>query len=225
MKYIAGIHLSHAQGIESIVTASTLAALALIARDQRKTFKKASTEGGNLTAGATTLLERLITPIHGSAQLIAPLSYLIGVFSNRMEQPDWYEQTSFDYPLSVGAMAWTRTAAAISLLGTAWVTRTIFKTLGKQLHFIGTREKGEIVSVGPYGFVRHPLYSVVLAQLAIASVAYWSWIPLASCSICLGAFVYKIPVEERLMEDDSSMGPAYMEYKQKVPYRILPYIW
>lgn len=156
MKYIAGIHLSHAQGIESIVTASTLAALALIgessqlntnyrcsltplARDQRKTFKKASTEGGNLTAGATTLLERLITPIHGSAQLIAPLSYLIGVFSNRMEQPDWYEQTSFDYPLSVGAMAWTRTAAAISLLGTAWVTRTIFKTLGKQLHFIGVR--------------------------------------------------------------------------------------
>ncbi|KAF8823700.1 hypothetical protein HHX47_DHR9000247 [Lentinula edodes] len=214
MKYIAGIHLSHAQGIESIVTASTLAALALIgehlqlntdyrcslaplARDQRKTFKKASTEGGNLTAGATTLLERLVTPIHGGAQLIAPLSYLVGVFSNRMEQPEWYEQTSFDYPLSVGAMAWTRTAAAISLLGTAWVTRTIFKTLGKQLHFIGTREKGEIVSVGPYGFVRHPLYSVVLGQLVIASVAYWSWIPLASCGICLGAFVYKIPVEVR----------------------------
>ncbi|GAW03138.1 hypothetical protein LENED_004834 [Lentinula edodes] len=201
MKYIAGIHLSHAQGIESIVTASTLAALALIARDQRKTFKKASTEGGNLTAGATTLLERLVTPIHGGAQLIAPLSYL-----RRSDGLDSHCRCNMP---------------SRDCLGDPNDLQDIRKAIA--LHW--SAEKGEIVSVGPYGFVRHPLYSVVLGQLVIASVAYWSWIPLASCGICLGAFVYKIPVEERLMEGDSSMGPAYLEYKRKVPYRILPYIW
>ncbi|KAJ3997454.1 hypothetical protein F5050DRAFT_1421519 [Lentinula boryana] len=223
--YIAGIHLSHAQGIESIVTASTIATIAVIVRDQRRTFRKASKEGGNITAGPESFFERIVTPIHGSALLLAPFSYLVAVLSNRMEQPEWYERTAFDFPLSVGPLAWTRTAAAVGLLGTAWMARAILKSLGKQLHFIGTREKGEVVSTGPYSVVRHPLYSLALGQFIFASVAYWSWIPLVSFGICLGAFAYKIPVEERLMEHDLAMGPAYLEYKQKVPYKIIPYFW
>ncbi|KAJ3768582.1 hypothetical protein FB446DRAFT_694803 [Lentinula raphanica] len=223
--YIAGIHLSHAQGVESIVAASTMAAMVSIVRDQRKTLTKASKEGGDITAGPKSFAGRIVTPIHAVAILSAPVSYLVAVFSNRMVQPEWYEQTSFDVSLSVGQLAWTRTAGAVGLLGSAWMMRVVLNHLGKQLHYIGTREKGEVVSTGPYGVVRHPLYTLALGQFIFASLAYWSWIPLAGLGITLGAFAYKIPVEERLIEEDPAMGTAYLEYKQKVPYRVIPYIW
>ncbi|KAF5344276.1 hypothetical protein D9758_012307, partial [Tetrapyrgos nigripes] len=40
-----------------------------------------------------------------------------------------------------------------------------------------------------------------------------------------GAFAVKIPIEEKLMEDDLSLGLQYRVYKKKVPYRLIPYIW
>ncbi|KIK64295.1 hypothetical protein GYMLUDRAFT_258848 [Collybiopsis luxurians FD-317 M1] len=226
MNYIAGIHLSHAQGIESIVAASTAAMMFIFVRDANKQMKKARVEGGEITASPQTFLGRIITPIHGFAFTATPVLYLAGVLSNRMEQPQWYQQTSLDIQLGVGALAWTRTAAvAVALFGGVWLHRTILKAIGKQLHFIGRREKSEIVSTGPYKVVRHPMYSGVLAELILLSVAHWSWIPLVSCGICLGAFALKIPIEERLIESDPAMGQAYVEYKKKVPYRLIPYIW
>lgn len=36
---------------------------------------------------------------------------------------------------------------------------------------------------------------MALTQCCIISLAYWSWVPLVSFGICLGAFAYKIPIE------------------------------
>ncbi|KAF9058544.1 hypothetical protein BDP27DRAFT_1372432 [Rhodocollybia butyracea] len=223
--YIAGIHITHARGIESIVATSTVAMMAFALRDTAKARKKAEKEGGEITAGPKTLMEKLITPIHAIAVMAAPLSYLVGVFTNGMEQPEWYAQTAFDLPLSIRALAWTRTAACVGVLGSAWALRVILRTLDKQFHFIGPRERSELVSSGPFAIVRHPLYSSALVNLSFLSVAFWSWTPLVSLVLCLGAFVYKIPIEERLMIEDRAMGPAYVAYTKKVPYRLIPYIW
>ncbi|KIK64297.1 hypothetical protein GYMLUDRAFT_39854 [Collybiopsis luxurians FD-317 M1] len=226
MNYIAGIHLSHAQGLETIVAASTVAMMSRIVRDSNKQMRQAGVEGGEIKARPTSILGRLLTPIHGVAFTATPVLYLAGVLSNRMQQPYWYEQTSLNIQLSIGTLAWTRTAAAaIALFGGVWLHGSILKALGKQFHFIGTREKAGVISTGPYKVVRHPMYSAALGQLALLSVAYWSWIPLVSCGICLGAFALKIPIEERLIENDLAMGSAYREYKRKVPYRLIPYIW
>ncbi|KAF9058541.1 hypothetical protein BDP27DRAFT_1369434 [Rhodocollybia butyracea] len=212
--YIAGIHITHARGIESIVATSTIAMFAFGVRDIVKASNKSEKEGGEIIAGPKTLMETLITPIHSLVVAAAPLPYLVGIFLNRMEQPE-----------CTRALAWTRTAACVGVLGSAWALRVIVRTLDKQFHFIGTRERSELVSSGPFRIVRHPLYSSVLINLGLLSVAFWSWTPLVNLVLCLGAFAYKISVEERLMIEDHAMGPAYVAYKKQVPYRLIPYIW
>ena len=101
-------------------------------------MRQAEAEGGEIKDRPTSILGRLITPIHGVAFTVTPVLYLAGVLSNRMQQPEWYERTSLDIQLSVGALAWTRTAAAaIALFGGVWLHEIILKAIGKQFHFIG----------------------------------------------------------------------------------------
>ncbi|KAF5381502.1 hypothetical protein D9757_008176 [Collybiopsis confluens] len=225
--YIAGLHLSHAQGVESIVATSTVAMMIMFARDGSRNMKNAHKEGGEIKSLPTTFIGRFVTPLHALAVTVVPVTYLAGVLSNRMVQPAWYARTAFDVgDLSVGALAWIRTgAAAVAWIGGVWLQRACLRALGKQFHFIGTRDKAQVVSTGPYRIVRHPLYSAVLGQLAVLSIAYWSWIPLVSLGITLGAFAVKIPIEESLIDNDLAMGTAYAEYKKKVPYRLIPYVW
>ncbi|KAF9058545.1 hypothetical protein BDP27DRAFT_563531 [Rhodocollybia butyracea] len=225
MIYLAGIHMSYAQSIEVLVSASTILTFTTIAAQQRKMLAKSEKEGGEIIASPTTLVGRLVTPLHAIPTIATPVLYLAGVFSNKMQQPEWYTRSALDIPMNAQMKSWTRIAAALGFVATIWWHSAIMKALGKQLHYIAPRKNGEVVSSGPFSVIRHPIYIMALVQLGLLSVAYWSWFPLISMVVCASAFVYKIPVEEQLIEQTESMGPAYLQYKKKVPYRIIPYIW
>ncbi|KAF9058543.1 hypothetical protein BDP27DRAFT_1343345 [Rhodocollybia butyracea] len=225
MIYLAGIHVSCAQSIEVLVSALTILTFTTIASRQQKMLAKSQKEGGEIMASPTTLMGRLVTPLHAIPTVATPLSYLAGVFSNKMQQPEWYTRSALDIPINAEMKGWTWIAAALGLVATIWWYKAIVKALGKQFHFIAPRKNGEVVSSGPFSVIRHPIYAMALAQLGLLSVAYWSWLPLISMAVCASAFVYKISVEEHLIEQTESMGPAYLQYKKSVPYRIVPYIW
>lgn len=79
-----------------------------------------------------------------------------------------------------------------------------------------------VVSTGPYGIVRHPMYfGVGLLYLAspLALGSYWALIP-ALCIIPLLAA--RIRNEEETLHREL---PGYTEYTQKIKYRLLPGIW
>ncbi|KAJ3966730.1 hypothetical protein EV361DRAFT_872164 [Lentinula raphanica] len=233
MYYLAGIHVSHTQTVEAIVAASTVLTLTRLVKKQSKWFKVAENEGGKITDRSNTFMGRLVTRVHAYAIMAAPLSYLAAVASNKLVQPEWYTQTSLN------SIRWIsdavddetrvviRVAAAIGFIGSVWFHEVILRELGKQFHFIAVRQNASVVSTGPYAVVRHPLYTTLLGQLAIISAAYWSWIPLSPQRYpqFLGAFGYKMSLEERLMEEDPTIRDAYRDYKKKVPYKIIPYIW
>ncbi|THV06919.1 hypothetical protein K435DRAFT_710640 [Dendrothele bispora CBS 962.96] len=228
--YIAGIYISHNQGMEAIVAASTLATLGVSIVRQNKLLKSATSEAGNPTAHPESLLGKLVTPIHALTLLAVPASYLVAVLSNSFHQPEWYTDLGglpleLDLKVGIGGKAWIRTGAALASIPMAYIQSWIFKTLGKQMHFISPREKGEIVSTGPYAYVRHPGYTLALTQVIFWAPAFWSWIPLVGAGVCLVAFGVKIPIEEKLIEDDPALGPQYQEYKRKVPYRLIPFVW
>ncbi|KAJ3997453.1 hypothetical protein F5050DRAFT_1806825 [Lentinula boryana] len=226
MYYLAGIHISHTQTVEAIVAASTVVTLSRLVKKQNKWFKKAENEGGKTTDRSNTFMGRFVTRVHAYAIMAAPLSYLAAVVSNKFVQPEWYTKASLNIPaIEADTRFGIRIAAAVGFLGSVWFHEIILKELGKQFHFIAVRQNANVVSTGPYAVVRHPLYTTLLGQLAILSVAYWSWIPLASFGICIGAFGYKMSLEERLIEEDPTMRDAYTAYKTKVPYKIIPYIW
>jgi protein-S-isoprenylcysteine O-methyltransferase Ste14 len=54
---------------------------------------------------------------------------------------------------------------------------------------------------------------------------FWSYYSLTVLAATTTAIVIKIPVEEKMLEDDLTTGPAYKRYKEKVPWSVIPYLW
>jgi protein-S-isoprenylcysteine O-methyltransferase Ste14 len=80
----------------------------------------------------------------------------------------------------------------------------------------------KVVSTGPYGLVRHPMYSGVIVMYMASPLAlgsYWAILPAA---LIIPLLVARIRNEEEVLLRDL---PGYAEYRQKVKYRLLPGIW
>ncbi|KAK7472015.1 hypothetical protein VKT23_000122 [Stygiomarasmius scandens] len=233
MPYIAGLHLTPAQQVETVVGIATVAWLADTFAKIRGALNKADSEGGRIIAMPSQWLARASATIHWTATAAPAVIHVVLLTLNGMKKPPSYE--AMDLPEvkmlhgygedPTDSMNNIRTVAAVGILLSFLVQQWILNTLGKQFHFIGPREKAQIVSDGPYGYVRHPLYSLLVVQAVLCTFAYWSWLPVYSLIIVLLSFFYKIPIEEQLILDDPKVGKAYAEYKEKVRYRIIPGVW
>jgi protein-S-isoprenylcysteine O-methyltransferase Ste14 len=83
--------------------------------------------------------------------------------------------------------------------------------------------KGELLTEGPYGFVRHPFYTgfiMFALGLSIALPIYETRILLV---ITLAVMYVYVPKEEEQMVKEYSK--KYLAYKKKVPWRLIPYIY
>ena len=81
------------------------------------------------------------------------------------------------------------------------------------------KDEPELVTSGPYGLVRHPIYSgIVVAGLGTAVALSWAW--LAAVVLAGVYFIYSATVEERyLTEQFPDEYPAYKRStKMLVPY-------
>lgn len=82
------------------------------------------------------------------------------------------------------------------------------------------KEEPELVTSGPYRFVRHPIYSGLL--LAVLGTALATNLYLLIALVIAGAyFVYSAIVEERLMTD--SFPAAYGQYKEATKM-LIPFV-
>lgn len=81
------------------------------------------------------------------------------------------------------------------------------------------KENAELVTSGPYAYVRHPIYTgMLVALIGSAAVVGWSWLLLP---LVLGAyFTYSALVEEKLMlRTFPDSYPAYMaRTKMLIPF-------
>jgi len=78
----------------------------------------------------------------------------------------------------------------------------------------------ELVTTGPYRFVRHPIYTGILLAMLGSAIIRPFWIV---AFVCLTAyFIYSARTEERIM---SSQFPGeYTEYKKRTKM-LVPLIW
>jgi protein-S-isoprenylcysteine O-methyltransferase Ste14 len=85
------------------------------------------------------------------------------------------------------------------------------------------RERGqEVISSGPYAFVRHPGYVsaiMVFAGLALSLASWWALIPAAWASAVL---VVRTSWEDALL---CSELDGYAAYTRRVRFRLVPGIW
>ena len=87
---------------------------------------------------------------------------------------------------------------------------------------IQVQENQKVVDTGLYGIVRHPMYFATLLMflsmpLILGSV--FSFIIFLAYPVIIAK---RIKNEESLLEKELE---GYREYKQKVRYRIFPFIW
>jgi protein-S-isoprenylcysteine O-methyltransferase Ste14 len=79
-----------------------------------------------------------------------------------------------------------------------------------------------VVTTGPYRYVRHPMYSSVFLFLPAVALLLGSWWGLLLCVVLLGLLVWRIPLEERMLENGLA---GYEEYERNVRYRLIPRVW
>lgn len=84
------------------------------------------------------------------------------------------------------------------------------------------QEEQKVVDTGLYGIVRHPMYfSTTLLFLSIPLVL-GSWIGFIIFLIYPMILVKRIRNEEKILEEGLK---GYREYKEKVRYRMIPFVW
>ena len=87
---------------------------------------------------------------------------------------------------------------------------------------IEVQEDQKVIDTGLYGIVRHPMYSVTLLlflsmPLVLGSV--YSFVIFLAYPFIIAK---RIKYEEKFLEKELN---GYKEYKQKVKYRLIPFIW
>jgi protein-S-isoprenylcysteine O-methyltransferase Ste14 len=82
--------------------------------------------------------------------------------------------------------------------------------------------KQHVISTGVYGFVRHPLYLGCLLMLLGGPLMLGSKYSLIIGLIAVFMLAGRIIGEEKMLVNELE---GYKEYREKVKYRLLPFIW
>lgn len=84
-------------------------------------------------------------------------------------------------------------------------------------------EEGQtVVDTGLYGIVRHPMYAVTILLFLMIPLVLGSWYALIAFAFYPAIIIVRLKDEEELLTRELS---GYAEYKQRVKYRIIPFIW
>ncbi|MBR7121866.1 MAG: isoprenylcysteine carboxylmethyltransferase family protein [Oscillospiraceae bacterium] len=84
-------------------------------------------------------------------------------------------------------------------------------------------EEGQtVVDTGLYGIVRHPMYMATILLFLMIPIVLGSWYALIAFAFYPAIIIVRLKDEEDLLTREL---PGYAEYKKKVKYRIIPFIW
>ena len=84
-------------------------------------------------------------------------------------------------------------------------------------------QKGQsVVDTGLYGMIRHPMYAVTIwlfLSIPIVLGSLWAFL----CFLpYIAVIVVRIKNEEKVLEESLE---GYREYKKRVKYRLIPFVW
>ena len=113
-------------------------------------------------------------------------------------------------------------AAAVVFLCSYLIFAEVLRENAFLSRTIEVQENQTVVDSGLYGIVRHPMYSATLLLFLSMPLILGSLI--SFCVFLAYPFIIaaRIKGEEAFLEKELN---GYIEYKQKVKYRIIPFVW
>ncbi|MBQ2756213.1 MAG: isoprenylcysteine carboxylmethyltransferase family protein [Oscillospiraceae bacterium] len=117
---------------------------------------------------------------------------------------------------------WAVIAAAVLFLAAYIIYAEVLRENTYLSRTIEVQEGQTVIDSGLYGVVRHPMYS--------ATVLLFLMIPLVlGSAISFAVFLlYPVIIAKRIKNEEEVLTKelaGYAEYKQKVKYRLIPFIW
>ncbi|MGA2158198.1 MAG: isoprenylcysteine carboxylmethyltransferase family protein [Dehalococcoidia bacterium] len=87
---------------------------------------------------------------------------------------------------------------------------------------IQAERKQQVISSGTYSLVRHPMYLAGILMFMGVPLLLGSLYGLLLGVLVLFLIAFRITGEEKMLDDELE---GYADYKKKVKYRLMPFIW
>ena len=87
---------------------------------------------------------------------------------------------------------------------------------------VKVQENQKVIDTGLYGIVRHPMYMATILMFLSIPLVLGSWYAFVVFLFYPVIIAVRIKNEEQVLSKELN---GYEEYKQKVKYRIIPFIW
>jgi len=109
-------------------------------------------------------------------------------------------------------------------VASVWLVAAAVRTLGKQWALAARLVEGhKLITEGPYGFVRNPIYTGMLGMLVATGLAMEHWVALDVAVVVFAVgLVIRVRSEEKLLR--VAFGKEFEDYAKRVP-AVLPGIY
>jgi protein-S-isoprenylcysteine O-methyltransferase Ste14 len=152
------------------------------------------------------ILVRVLKPLFAAVLLIPGLDYRFG----------WSRRFFGGVPV------WLTIVALVMVVGGYLLAVWVMRVNSFASRTIRVEARQTVVTTGPYGLVRHPMYlgSVVICLFVpLALGSYVAWPPSA---LLIAFYVLRLLNEEKLLRREL---PGYPEYCLRTRFRLVPFVW
>ena len=118
--------------------------------------------------------------------------------------------------------AWMVVAASVLFLIAYALYAEVMRENAYLSRTIKVEEGQTVVDTGMYGIVRHPMYAVTILLFLMIPLMLGSWYALIAFAFYPAVIVVRLKDEEDLLIKEL---PGYAAYRQKVKYRLIPFVW
>jgi len=136
-----------------------------------------------------------------AAFVLAGLNYRFGW----IRMPDWTVYAAAAVFLAAYALY------AEVLRENVWLSRTV-----------EVQENQKVVDTGLYGIVRHPMYAVTLVLFLSMGFVLGSPLSFAVLLLYIPIIAKRIRNEEKVLSEGLA---GYEEYRKRVKYKVIPFVW
>lgn len=117
---------------------------------------------------------------------------------------------------------WVIIAASVLFLAAYALYAEVMRENAYLSRTVKVEEGQNVVDTGLYGVVRHPMYAVTILLFLMIPLVLGSWYALIVFAFYPAIIIVRLKDEEELLIKELA---GYVEYKKKVKYRIIPFVW
>ncbi|TPI08454.1 isoprenylcysteine carboxylmethyltransferase family protein [Mesorhizobium sp. B4-1-3] len=165
--------------------------------------------------------ERLRPPIQKTqtaADKIVLSILLIGIFA-------WLALMGLDFRFRWSATpVWVQLVGVLVLLVGIWICylTMLENSFAAPVVKIQDERGQKVITTGPYGYVRHPMYAGAILYFAGTALLLGSWWGLASVLAFILLLAIRTFIEEKTLRTGLQ---GYDDYAARVRYKLIPMVW